>query len=392
MASISYNKARGTWLVSWHVAGRNHGKTFPKDRKREARAWAAKVEAEKPKASAAVTLETAAVYFCEDRLACCEASTYERYRCVILALVAALGPATTLHRITQHQLAEWRNARLKVRARTTVRNDFKTAIAFFRWCRARRWLESLPTDGIEPPHVKRTVPEFLAPDALEKLLAHIRAEAPPEWYLLATLAADAGLRRNEALFLPWSSVDFPNRQLTIVGKSKAPRIVPMTHRVEQMLLDWPQAGPTVFPAKYGAANKRRSPDLARRFNLWLHAHGYKITLHGLRHSFAVRLVSRGASERAVGDLLGHQDLTTVRIYARAPLDYLRSIIEPPPHPAPPPSPATPPTDPPPTPGTTSGSSSENMQTTPAPPAASPPTPWPKTPADTRRRAQSPRTP
>lgn len=335
MASIVFNKARGTWVVYWLAGGRRRGKSFPKDRKREANAYAAKVEAEKASIGDACDLQTAAVYWCEDRRATCEPRTYERYRSVITQFAEEIGPETPLHKITPHQIAEWRNQRLTFRARTTVRNDIKTVIAFFRWCRTRRWLDQLPTDGVKPPTVKRTVPEHLPPTELEALLTDLRDNAPAEYYLLAVLAADAGLRRNEAIYLRWQSIDFQNRHLTITGKSKDPRIVPMTKRLETLLLDWPQAGPFLFPAKYSSDRNTRSPDLAYRLNEWLHARGQRITLHGLRHSFAVRLVSRGASERAVGDLLGHQDLATVRIYARSHLDYLRQIVDAPdaaPHP------------------------------------------------------------
>jgi site-specific recombinase XerC len=49
-------------------------------------------------------------------------------------------------------------------------------------------------------------------------------------------------------------------------------------------------------------------------NAWLKAHGYGITIHGLRHSFASQLAAAGASEAEIRDLLGHTSIEITRLY------------------------------------------------------------------------------
>lgn len=331
MASIVERPDRGRIYVYYYdQAGRHRGKSFPANQRREAKRFAAEVECTKAEAGpATIDLQSAVVYYLEDRKAVLAIRSWERYRSVLVPLAEQLQ-RTRLHHITPTMLATWRNERLKIRAATTVRNDLKALKAFFRWCVGRKWITEDPSATVESPRIKRKIRAHLDPEHLTELLTVAKAEGRPEFYLIAVLAARAGLRRNEILFLPWSMVDFKNKTITIEGKSKEPRVIPMSREVEQALLDWPQSGPQVFPPIYKCSNCVASPDLGERFNKWLREKGYGITCHGLRHSFAVALVSRGGSERAIGDLLGHQDLQTVRIYARSHLDYLRKLIDQPP--------------------------------------------------------------
>ena len=326
MASIVERRDRQKLCVYYYdAAGKRRGKFFGLTERRKAKKFAAEKDADK-RATAAFSLETAATYYLEDRMAVCEAATYERYKSVLVNFCEICGPVA-LASIDAQRISTWRNARLEVRARTTVRNDFKTLRAFFRWCVVRNWLATDPTVGVDAPRVKRTLPKFLTPTQCDELLAIMAKDAPRELYMIAVFALRAGMRRNEILTLPWASVNFDQGIITVRGKSVEERVIPMHSDIRTALMDWPQDGLYVFPAKYKVENNIRSPNVAKYFNDWLRTHGWNITLHGLRHSFAVRMVTRGASERAVGDLLGHQDVRTTRIYARSFLDHLRTLVE-----------------------------------------------------------------
>ena len=53
----------------------------------------------------------------------------------------------------------------------------------------------------------------------------------------------------------------------------------------------------------------------------------KIHFHTLRHSFASRLVQKGASIYIVKELLGHSDVTTTQIYSHLEQRNLREVIK-----------------------------------------------------------------
>ena len=52
----------------------------------------------------------------------------------------------------------------------------------------------------------------------------------------------------------------------------------------------------------------------------------KVHFHTLRHSFASRLVQKGASIYIVKELLGHRDVTTTQIYSHLEQSNLKKVI------------------------------------------------------------------
>jgi site-specific recombinase XerD len=47
--------------------------------------------------------------------------------------------------------------------------------------------------------------------------------------------------------------------------------------------------------------------------------------YGLRHGFAMRLLKRGVGIKAIGDLMGHRDLSSTSTYLRLDTDALREV-------------------------------------------------------------------
>jgi integrase/recombinase XerD len=325
MATITHREGKDVYVQWVGPDGKRHGKSFSLNARREAKRFAGEQDAKRKEARSGIGLEAAVCAFLEDRERVTAVGTWTRYESCIASFVAVC-PDARVNTVTVGMVEAWRNARLKTHQPSTVRNDIKALRSFFSWCVRRGWCEVNPASRASTPKVKRSLPRFLTPDQLERLLVELQ-DADPAFHLIALFALRAGMRRNEILQLPWSMVCMETRRITIRGKSAEERVIPMHPDIHAALTGLARDDAYVFPAKYGVANNPRSPDVARKFNRWLVDHGWKITLHGLRHSFAVRAVAAGASERAVGDLLGHQDVRTTRIYARSYQDHLRSIVE-----------------------------------------------------------------
>lgn len=149
-------------------------------------------------------------------------------------------------------------------------------------------------------------------------------------------AAHTGMRMGELLGLEWSSVDFDKGQITVCRsivrgevsspKSNRIRYIPMTSELKKKLYTMQRQKGLVFCREDGlpltsmvaGSMLRRACDKAgiRRIG-W----------HRLRHTFASRLVSRGASMRGVQQLLGHSTIVMTERYAHLAPSVLTDAIQ-----------------------------------------------------------------
>ena len=60
--------------------------------------------------------------------------------------------------------------------------------------------------------------------------------------------------------------------------------------------------------------------LAKKVNLNVH-----VTPHVLRHTYATHMLNEGADLKSVGDLLGHENLSTTQIYTHVSNERLRKV-------------------------------------------------------------------
>ena len=180
--------------------------------------------------------------------------------------------------------------------------------------------------AVRPPKLARSLPKPL-PIAAAKRVGDVelRAGEPREAWILARDAAvlallyGAGLRISEALGLRRN--DVPADALTVLGKGKKTRMVPLLpqvlHAIEEYLalcpVELPPDGPLFVGARGGPLSARIVQLAVARIRGALGL-ADNATPHALRHSFATHLLARGGDLRAIQELLGHASLSTTQIY------------------------------------------------------------------------------
>ena len=123
---------------------------------------------------------------------------------------------------------------------------------------------------------------------------------------LITILTDTGCRLSEALNIN-ALTDVRDGVLTItINKADVPRAIPLTPRCVDVFQNR-----TNFQELNIDQVQRRFKTMKTKLSLSSEA-----TLHGLRHTFATRLVTRGASIDVVQNLLGHKNIATTQIYAQ----------------------------------------------------------------------------
>jgi integrase len=152
------------------------------------------------------------------------------------------------------------------------------------------------------------------------------------------MALKTGLRVGELLALKWEDLDLVAGKLVVrrtlwngqegMPKGGRQRVVPLSHETVDVLKAYRHLrGPYVFCDEGGgrlthSVVKDVVPSTCRRAGL-----GKRITTHGLRHTFASHLIMRGASLKAVQELLGHESIEMTLRYAHLTPDVKREAVQ-----------------------------------------------------------------
>jgi integrase/recombinase XerC len=184
--------------------------------------------------------------------------------------------------------------------------------------------------AVRAPKVGKTLPRPLAVPAAKGIAdPDLAAGDGREVWIHARDAAvlallyGCGLRISEALGL--NRADFggggARDALTVTGKGRKQRMVPLIPQVAKLVADYvalspydlPEQGPLFVGAKGGPLSPRIVQLAMARLRGALDL-PESATPHALRHSFATHLLARGGDLRSIQELLGHASLSTTQIY------------------------------------------------------------------------------
>jgi integrase len=188
--------------------------------------------------------------------------------------------------------------------------------------RRRRLISVNPARGVDKlPEGKQR--RFLSLDEIGQLGAVMRDSGEEGIQGRVGLAAIrflllTGLRRMEALALPWEWVDTRSRCIRFEDTKSGAQLRPIGSAAISLLDALPRSGVScfVFPAGRGEGHfiglPRVLARMCRRGGL------FGVTVHVLRHSFAAAAAEMGFSELTIAGLLGHSVPGVTARYAHVP--------------------------------------------------------------------------
>lgn len=205
--------------------------------------------------------------------------------------------------------------------------------SFYGWLLRHGRITASPTIGVRAPKAARKLPRVLDPDEAKSLV-----ETPVDGPLglrdraLLELFYSSGLRLSELCGLTWSQVDLDDGLVTVYGKGKRERTVPVGSHARDALGAWRASTGAkneapVFPGRGGAPITPRAVQLRVR-QLGLRQGLFKqVHPHMLRHSFASHILESSGDLRGVQELLGHADLSTTQIYTHLDYQHLAKVYD-----------------------------------------------------------------
>jgi integrase/recombinase XerC len=240
-------------------------------------------------------------------------------------------------------------------ARATVARKAAALRCYFAWQRRRGAIDLDPARRLASPGGPSRLPRVLDHGELEAMLDGVALDddEAPAAGLCAADEVDAPLGREEALearddallellygcglrvaelcSLDIGDVDLRGAMVTVMGKGRRQRRVPLHARcaeaVERWLAQGRQALVTEVSPPHAAFLNRRGARLGTRDVRRVVDRRSPVPTHphALRHSFATHLLDGGADLRVVQELLGHASLQTTQVYTHVSKDRLLSV-------------------------------------------------------------------
>ncbi len=228
----------------------------------------------------------------------------------------------------------WRH-RQGIGGRSLQRNLSATR-AFYRYLIDEGVAQNNPAEGVQAPKSPRILPKLLDVDQAAQLLEiddkdplAIRDKA------ILELMYSSGLRLSELVMLDVDSLDLVDAVVTVVGKGKKTRVVPVGKQARKAIKQWLKCRDkmandeeiAVFVSQRGNRISPRS--IQQRLKQWAMKQGITnhVNPHMLRHSFASHLLESSGDLRAVQELLGHADISTTQVYTHLDFQHLANVYD-----------------------------------------------------------------
>ena len=232
-------------------------------------------------------------------------------------------------------------------SRPTQNHRLAAIHAFFRYVQAE-----------EPAHIFQcqkilTIPlrrhshpavSYLTKEELAEILAQpdLRSAQGRRDAVLLSILYDTGARVQELIDLSVGDVRLdPPAQLRLMGKGRKMRLVPLMDSTIQLLRDHMQERRLDRPEQFSSplfqnARHQRLSRSGVRYILKKYVNRARdqhptfcrsVSPHTLRHTKGMHLLQSGICLEMIADFLGHVDVKTTQIYARANLEMKRNAIE-----------------------------------------------------------------
>ncbi len=223
-------------------------------------------------------------------------------------------------------------------AATSIQRALSSVRALYRFHSERNPSIGNPALGIQAPKQRRNLPKTLDADSVNHLFQW-RPETTLDFrdLAIAELLYSSGLRLSELVSANINDVDFNERIMTVTGKGRKTRTLPVGAPALKAIKHWLSLRPLgneevqhtspLFVSTRGQRISPRSVQLRLQRMARFSALPGKLHPHMLRHSFASHMLESSGDLRAVQELLGHSDISTTQIYTHLDFQHLSKVYD-----------------------------------------------------------------
>jgi site-specific recombinase XerD len=251
------------------------------------------------------------------------------------------GPATLSHlcardvvAFVQHQAPHLHPKRAKL-----LTSALRSFLQYARY-RGEVKLDLAAAVPIVPNWSMSSIPRAIEPDQVRQLLASIdrNTAVGRRDYAILLLLARLGLRSSEVAFLELDEIDWKAGQLSVRGKSGQRSDLPLPTEVGKAIAAYlrygrPRCGSrrVFLRVKAPLCGFQGACGVGSIVRHRLQRAGVEAPTYGthqFRHGLATEMLRQGASLGEIGELLGHHNPQTTKIYTKVDLEALRTLALP----------------------------------------------------------------
>lgn len=208
--------------------------------------------------------------------------------------------------------------------------------SFFQFCIGRGWMKNNIAEGISAPKSPKLLPKTLDVDQAAQFVAvegddfiNKRDRA------LLELIYSSGLRLAEVTSLNLSDIDWSDAMVTVIGKGRKQRLLPIGSMAITALKEWLVARRqytqdnelALFTTQRGGRISHRAVQMRMQQLSITQGMDNPIHPHMLRHSFASHILESSSDLRLVQELLGHENISTTQIYTHLDFQHLAKVYD-----------------------------------------------------------------
>lgn len=221
----------------------------------------------------------------------------------------------------------------------SIKRKMSSLKSFYAWMYLQKKVDSDPFEYVHSPKATHVLPDFFSEKEIDSLLTANEKRTDKlkdrDQALLMLMFA-SGLRASEVVNLTFNQVDFDNRIMKVSGKGNKDRLVPFTNSAKEAMLNYINGLRKDLlkeDTKYIFLNSQGNKMTVRGLEYILDEIEAKTGLYGkihphmLRHSFATKMLNRGADLRTIQELLGHSSIETTSIYTHVAYENMKETYE-----------------------------------------------------------------
>ena len=200
-------------------------------------------------------------------------------------------------------------------SQSTVHAIGKTLGLAFKYAYKWQYINANPMDDVVKPPLPKPKVEYWEQEDVAKFLEEVSTH---QYYSLFKLALGTGMRKSEILQLKSEQVDYKNHTVTIIDAKTDSgwRTIDISPEITK---DLPRREGYLFLTATGRPIYKSKDLVNKIMRRAIKRAGVKyITFHGLRHTFATLMLTKGVNPKELAETLGHSDPAMLwRTYAHA---------------------------------------------------------------------------